>query len=88
MERTVAHQPRFDFCEVNDVNDPRFLPGGVKYGGWGAFAALAAPDPLGLIGSGDIPEVLAAAYASAGVEGRLRQAERVDLASLIRRLLR
>ena len=30
------------FADLRDVDDPRFLPGGLKYGGWGSFAAVAA----------------------------------------------
>ena len=68
---TVASRPAFDFSRVRDVNDLRFLPGGVKYGGWGAFAALAAPDRLCLVGGGDVPDLLGAAYGAAGVPDRL-----------------
>ncbi len=70
--RTFADRPSFDFSDVKDVNDLRFLPGGVKYGGWGAFAALSAPGELWLRGDGPLPAVLSAAYRAAGVEGRLK----------------
>jgi hypothetical protein len=70
--RVLAQKPEFDFADVKDVNDPRFLPGGAKYGGWGAFAALASPDDVWLVGKGDAPQVIAAAYRTAGAEARLR----------------
>jgi hypothetical protein len=70
--RTLATRPAFDFADVKDADDPRLLPGGVKYGGWGAFAALAAPGELWLLGDGEPPPVLAAAYRAGAVEGRLR----------------
>ena len=61
---------------MKDVNDLRFLPGGVKYGGWGAFAALSAPGELWLRGEGPFPGVLSAAYRAAGAEGRLQRVEK------------
>ncbi|HVR75311.1 MAG TPA: hypothetical protein VMT52_13320, partial [Planctomycetota bacterium] len=73
VRRTLVDRPALDFTGVKDVNDLRFLPGGVKYGGWGAFAALAAPEPMLLRGEGPVPPILEAAYAAAGVASRLRQ---------------
>lgn len=87
VSRTVAERPPFDLADVKGVDDLRFLPGGVKYGGWGGFAALAAPDLLGLVGEGPLPAVLVAAYRAAGVEDRLRQGTGIDLATLAARLL-
>jgi hypothetical protein len=87
--RTWAEAPEFDFADVKSVDDPRFLPGGVKYGGWGAFAALAAPGELILAGKGEAPEVLRAAYRAAGAGGRLARHEKTPSpAELARELLR
>jgi dienelactone hydrolase len=72
VARVIAERPAFDFSDVKDVNDLRFLPGGVKYGGWGGFAALSAPGELWLGGEGEPPPALRAAYHAAGAEGRLR----------------
>jgi hypothetical protein len=72
VDRTLAARPSFDFADVKDADDPRLLPGGVKYGGWGAFAALAAPGDLWLIGEGGPPPALAAAYRAGAVEDRLK----------------
>jgi len=74
--RTMAEGPDFDFQDVKDVNDLRFLPGGVKYGGWGAFAALCAPGELSVLGDSELPEVLLAAYRAGGVEKRIRRLSR------------
>jgi dienelactone hydrolase len=69
--RTLATRPSFDFSEIKDRDDPRLLPGGVKYGGWGAFAALCAPGEVRILGDGDLPEVLLSAYQAGGIEPSL-----------------
>jgi len=69
--RTLAARPAFDFKDITDPKDARLLPGGLKYGGWGAFAALAAPGELRILGDGDLPEVLGATYQAAGAEAAL-----------------
>ena len=69
--RTLAGRPAFDFREITDPKDPRLLPGGVKYGGWGAFAALSAPGELRMLGDGELPDVLTATYQAAGAEASL-----------------
>ena len=69
----VADAPNFDFGDIEDVNDPRLLPGGLKYGGWGAFAALCAPAPLTLVGENELPAILQSVYAAANSSDRLRR---------------
>jgi len=71
VTRTIVTAPSFDFVEVTDTNDLRFLPGAVKYGGWGGFAALCAPRDLILAGGGELPRTLQAAYKACS--GKLEQ---------------
>lgn len=73
--RTVVDLDRFRFEDVRANTDPRMLPGALKYGGIGSFAALCAPHDLLLAnhratGTGRIAQ---AAYKAAGAEGRLRR---------------
>jgi hypothetical protein len=70
VERTIVEGPAFDLGDVKRSTDLRFLPGGVKYGGWGAFAAAAAPAELRLA-SVPAPAILTSAYAAAGQPSRL-----------------
>jgi hypothetical protein len=75
---TLAERPPCDFQEVKDSSDLRFLPGGVKYGGWGAFGAVVAPGNLWIAGKGDLPPVLEAAFSAAGARDHLRQLAEAD----------
>ena len=75
VARTAAdlHQFRFDTIEKTD--DPRMLPGGVKYGGLAAFTALCAPGEMFFhnhagTSSGKITK---AAYAAAGADDKLKR---------------
>lgn len=71
VRAVVAEVPDYRFADITDVNDPRLLPGGLKYGGWGAFASLSAPDALTLVGDGDgIPATLRQVYRSTGAEAQ------------------
>ena len=45
----------FGFSTVTTMNDPRMLPGGLKYGGIGGLAALSAPNELAIFGTKDTP---------------------------------
>ncbi len=60
-----AERPSFHFAEIADVNDPRFFPGGLKYGDWEAFAAACAPVPLWLVGASTVPVAVDNAYRAA-----------------------
>ncbi|MBI4606814.1 MAG: acetylxylan esterase [Planctomycetes bacterium] len=89
VRATIAERPSFDFADAKDPSDLRFLPGGLKYGGWGAFAAVSAPADLWLAGKREPPAVLAAAYRAAGAEGRLRRVESASsLAEVLGEILR
>src|SRR5262249_5239931 len=46
VARTAADLDGFRFDEVKKNDDPMMLPGALKYGGVGAFAALCAPGEL------------------------------------------
>jgi len=87
VRRVLADRPGFDFSELKDVSDLRMCPGGVKYGGWAAFAALSAPDPLSIRGLATAPPILEAAYRAAGVPGSLRMAGDAGLARAAEALL-
>ncbi len=53
--------------------DPDFLPGALKYGDLPAILALSAPHVLWIAGEGDkVPDLVAAAYASAGKPDAVR----------------
>lgn len=55
VARCVVDLRGFGFGLVKEVNDPRMLPGGLKYGGIGGIAALAAPGELTIFGVRDVP---------------------------------
>lgn len=60
IKRCTIDLQGFGFAKVTTMNDPRMLPGGLKYGGVGGLAALAAPGELTLFGTKDArPEELA-----------------------------
>jgi len=46
VAKTAADLNQFQFDKIEKATDPMLLPGAVKYGGLGAFLALAAPDPV------------------------------------------
>jgi hypothetical protein len=89
VARTCTEVPGFDFADLKSADDPRFLPGGVKYGGWGAFAAAGAPGELVFTGEGKVPAILRAAYRACGAEGRLvERPGKLSTGELARDLLR
>ena len=51
INRTVIDLNGASFSKVNSLTDPNLLPGGLKYGGIGGFAALVAPAALTLAGT-------------------------------------
>ena len=55
VERCVVDLQGFGFSKVTAADDPRMLPGGLKYGGIGGLAALAAPAELTIFGTRDVP---------------------------------
>jgi hypothetical protein len=73
--RTAADVDQFRFDKVRTTTDEMMLPGALKYGGLGAFAALCAPGELYLhnhrgTGTGFLVK---AAYQAAGVPGRVEE---------------
>ena len=65
----------FGFGAVTSFDDPRMLPGGLKYGGVGGLISWGAPAPISLYGTAGTPEAelkaLTAVYAAA--KGTLKQ---------------
>ena len=55
--RTVVDLQGFGFGQIRSVNDPRLLPGSLRYGGVGGLAALAPVKSLVLFGVEGVPEV-------------------------------
>jgi hypothetical protein len=75
VARTVADLNQFRFDTIQKTDDPRMLPGGVKYGGLSAFTALCAPGEVFFhnhagTSSGKITK---SAYAAAGAEDKLKR---------------
>ena len=91
VTKTAADMNRFRFEKVTTTTDPMMLPGALKYGGLGAFAALAAPHPLFThnhqgTGTG---QILKAAYKSADAEAKLETSgEKIATAKVIEWLLK
>jgi len=56
VRRTIVDLQGFHFGRIQKTNDPGLLPGGLRYGGIGGLAALAAPAELTLAGTQGIPE--------------------------------
>ncbi len=56
LRHVYADLQGFHFGGVTSNTDPNLLPGGLKYGGIGGLAALAAPTPLTIWGTDGIPE--------------------------------
>ena len=55
IDTCVADLQGFGFSQLSNVNDPRMLPGGLKYGGIGGLIALTAPGKLTVYGAKDTP---------------------------------
>jgi dienelactone hydrolase len=91
VDRTAADGNGFRFEKVRRVTDEMMLPGGLKYGGLYALAALAAPGELYVHnhhGTGSGPW-LKGAYAAAGATDKLkRESDRAETAKVVEWLLR
>ena len=91
VDRTAADANGFRFEKVRRVTDEMMLPGGVKYGGLYALAALAAPGELYVHnhhGTGSGPW-LKGAYAAVGATEKLkRESDRAETAKVVEWLLR
>jgi len=78
VDKVAADLNQFRFDRIDKTDDPMMLPGGVKYGGLGAFAALCAPGEMFLhhhagTSSGHWTK---AAYKAAGADAKLRRENR------------
>lgn len=91
VARTAVDLNRFRFEAVRSMNDEMMLPGGLKYGGLGALAGLAAPGELYVHnhqGSG-AGKWLKAVYKAAGAADRVEQvAAKADADRVVNWLLR
>ena len=68
VDRTAADASHFRFDNIQKMDDPMMLPGAVKFGGLGGFAALAAPHNLLVFNNQDEKGagLLKAAFEAAG----------------------
>ena len=74
VSRTAVDVGDFSFAGVKDVADPMYLPGGLKYGGLPALAALSAPGELLLSTAGNFDASwVTDAYRSAGADPESRR---------------
>jgi dienelactone hydrolase len=72
VNRAVVDTRGFRFAKINALDDPEYLPGAVKYGDLPGLLSLSAPGELWLAGEGSAaPEIVQAAYRSAGKADRL-----------------
>ena len=72
VDRAIIDTRGFRFLQVNDVRDPRLLPGAAKYDDLPGLLALGAPGHLVLIGeTGDSAQLVRDAYAAAKATSRL-----------------
>ncbi len=78
----------FRFQNVRDIRDPMFFPGGAKYGDLPGLLALGAPRKLFLMGEGAVPpDLITAAYETAGVPDTLRVSKERDLDAAVQWLV-
>ena len=76
LASTTADLRGFSFTKVATADDPMLLPGALKYGDIAGLAALAAPQPLTVYGTGDADlAALDAAYQAARGELSLKAGE-------------
>jgi dienelactone hydrolase len=72
IDRAVIDTGGFRFGKVLEIQNVAFLPGGAKYDDLPGMLSLGAPKPLWLAGEGnDAPEIVRAAYQTAGATGNL-----------------
>ena len=82
LRSVVADNGRFEFDQVRQTNDPMYLPGALKYGGLDGLAALIAPRPLTVTGTGQqrlttLKQVYAVAQAQLRTEPDSQSRERM-----------
>ena len=88
VKAAVLDTHGFRFAALTDWRDSNFLPGGAKYGDLPGLLALGAPRKLFLMGEGKLPpDLVTAAYESAGVPDTLRVSEERDLNAAVKWLI-
>ena len=88
IEALVVDTAFFRFQHVRDIRDPMFFPGGAKYGDLPGLLALGAPRKLFLMGEGAVPpDLVTAAYETAGVSDTLRVSKERDLNAAVKWLI-
>ncbi len=84
----VVDTGRFRFQKTPDIRDATFFPGAGRFGDVPGLLALAAPRKLFLMGEGEIPpDLVGAAYETAGVHDTLRTSPVRDLDAAIKWLV-
>jgi hypothetical protein len=79
VDRTVATlRDQIEFDTMSSHDDPSFVPGGRKYGGMDAFAALCAPGEVWLVDGPPPSDLAQKAYNAAGKAGSLRHIPSID----------
>lgn len=66
VHRAAIDTSGFRFSAVEDLRDPRFLPGGAKYGDLPGMLALGAPGATWIAGEEELPRIVQQTYAAAG----------------------
>ena len=86
ITRAAVDTGGFRFGQLTDFRDPRFLPGGAKYGDVPGLLALGAPGRL-WIGGEALPALTKKVYESANALGALTASATADRAAVARWLL-
>lgn len=90
VDRCVVDLGGFSFSKITEATNPNLLPGALRYGGLGGLASLAAPAPLTLSGTGEIPAAemapLTDVYTAVGAKIAV-EAKSLDAAQLADRFL-
>ena len=72
VNRAVIDTDGFRFIQLNDIRDPNFLPGGVKYNDLPGIIAVSAPAPLWLAGEGKEGQIfINSFYQTAGASDQI-----------------
>jgi len=85
ISRVAVDADKFDFDQVKDYNDPRFLPSAQRFGGIWPLSALIAPTELFVFNTGkaEVSPWLSAAYKAAHADEKLKFAESADLKTIV-----
>lgn len=66
VDKVAVGTGGFRFASITDVRDPMLEPGAIRYGDVPGLLALSAPRPLWLADEAKAPDLVTAAYKSAG----------------------